>query len=403
MILRFSLENYKCFKEETVLDFVASNYDKDLQSNIVSLENLHFTILKSIAIYGPNANGKTKLLESIGLMKMIIKNSMGNPLQEADYDIHPFRLDLKSRKNPIQFEIVFYCKGNIYRYGMNFDSKRICTEWLFKKRNNKVIKLDTAEEKIFTRETNDNGKSIIEVNKEYMPNGYSIVKDRENILREDVLFLSLAFIHNDPLAKELLEWFNSLNIISSLEEETFKHKSIKNLKENKPGVLKFLKDADLDIEDIQVEDNGKTIKSIHKVFNGSKQSKELIEFDFFKEESEGTKRFFALSYPILDTLKNGKVLLVDEMESSIHPLLARKLLELFHSEKTNPNHAQLIFTTHNVDLLHSDFLRRDQIWLVEKDSLGVAKAFSLNEINTRKDGNYRINYLIGRYGAIPVL
>jgi AAA15 family ATPase/GTPase len=204
-----------------------------------------------------------------------------------------------------------------------------------------------------------------------------------------------------------------------LEDKVFKNK-----------IIDFLKDADLSIQDLkpklmgleelpkQVQEfilknnEGKETKiysdvvTFHKQYNEFKEYIGQVEFSMNDDESSGTEKYFALSAPILDSLLNGYIFVIDELDATLHPNLVCKIVELFNSNITNPKNAQLIFNTHNTNLLSPDaeLFRRDQIWFTEKNHYGAATLYSLADFkNIRKDDNYEKNYIAGKYGAIPFL
>lgn len=155
-------------------------------------------------------------------------------------------------------------------------------------------------------------------------------------------------------------------------------------------------------------DRGQTIvsdiKTSHKVYNEELQQVGLSDFSMEKDESNGTKKFFYISGPILDVLENGYTLVVDELDSKLHPNLVRKIVSLFNSKEYNKKNAQLIFNTHNTNLLSSKLLRRDQIWFTDKDRYGASKLYSLADVkNVRKNEAFEDNYILGKYGATPYL
>ena len=147
----------------------------------------------------------------------------------------------------------------------------------------------------------------------------------------------------------------------------------------------------------------RSLKFLHKKFNKNKEEIERESLDFFLEESEGTQQMFALSAPILDTLENGKILFIDEIDASLHPILCQYLISIFNSKEKNPNNAQLVFTTHDVSLLRDDLLRRDQIYFTEKNKFGETELFSLSDIKERKGLDFAKRYLEGRYDALPYI
>jgi AAA15 family ATPase/GTPase len=239
-----------------------------------------------------------------------------------------------------------------------------------------------------------------------------------------------------------MQWFYNFNYIDGLENRNyigFALRQMKNIEENRTELLKHLKIADFDIEAVNVEEEdvtqdfiknapfseevkqkvlagSKGIASIqiltqHKRFNAENQEVEPVFFKLDEDESQGTKKFVALSAPILDTLKHGRVLLIDELEASLHPILTEYFIKLFHNKELNKNNAQLIFTTHNTHLLSVPKLfERDQIWFTEKNQYGATELYSLLEfrknnqgVDVRASENLEKSYLQGRFGAVPYI
>jgi hypothetical protein len=146
-----------------------------------------------------------------------------------------------------------------------------------------------------------------------------------------------------------------------------------------------------------------SIQTIHRKFDGEGNSVSTELFDLDDQESEGTQKVFALAGPLVDTLKNGKVLIIDEFDARIHPLISRAIVELFNSNESNSNNAQLIFMTHDTNLLSNRLFRRDQIWFTEKNRYGATDLYSLAEYKIRNDASFESDYIKGRYGAIPYI
>jgi AAA15 family ATPase/GTPase len=213
----------------------------------------------------------------------------------------------------------------------------------------------------------------------------------------------------------------------------FTMKQMEN-KEFKEKILNLVKTADIGIDDIQVEEEDVpievveiieklalpeflkdksmkegTFKSvslnmIHRKYDSYGQISGTVVFDLEREESKGTRKFFAMSAPIIDTLENGKILIIDELDASLHPILTQHLIKLFHDENVNKKNAQLVFATHDTNLLKKTIFRRDQIWLCEKDKIGSTDLFSLAQFkNVRKNEDFEKQYIHGKYGAIPYL
>ena len=248
---------------------------------------------------------------------------------------------------------------------------------------------------------------------------------------ENHLFLWKCNGDNGEISKKILKWFFNINMLDGLKDNRYLGYTTEKLNDKvfKKEILKMMQIADLGISDMDTKDDNNDeiflddkflslpknlqksiLKSstnpitIHQKFDEDNNIIGSVEFSLKEHESLGTKKFFALSAPILDTLKNGKILIIDELDSSLHPLLSKYLISMFHDKKLNKYNAQLIFATHDTNLLQNDLLSRDQIWFTDKDKYGVTELYSLleyKENKTRKDTNKEKYYLQGRYGAIP--
>jgi AAA15 family ATPase/GTPase len=424
MLVQFSIRNFKVFKEEVKLTLFASNYDKTTreQENVFEVPKFGLRLLKSAVIYGANASGKTKLIDAVHFMKTFILKSSKESQQGELIEAEPFRLNTVTVGQPSMFEIVFIHEDEMYRYGFEATPQEVVSEWLYHRPNTKEVEIFFREGQNFTVHTKSFKK------------GNLLVK--ENMVRNNALMLSVAAQFNDTVAKSVLSWFEKFHQLSGLHEDGYMGYSMTRVEDSKNKIVSLLKVADIGIEDISVkkmdtnnlpqampdqlkeiikkrmeEDKSvefmEGVNTIHFVYDENNRNKGFVEFDLSEDESSGTVKFFALTGPILKALEFGEVLVIDEMDSKIHPNLVHKLVSLFNSNETNPNHAQLIFNTHDTNLLGSNLFRRDQIWFVEKDRYGAALLYSLASFKTdeggRKTDNFEENYLQGRYGGVPLL
>ena len=423
MLIGFSVGNYRSFKDVVTLSMVAAEDacgNDELDKNNVFKVNQQFSLLKSAAIYGANASGKSNLILAFNFVRWFVMNSA--KLQITDkIDVEPFRLNTETVDKPSFFEIVFQLKNKTYRYGFEVTQKRVVSEWLF-------CTPRSRETKIFNRQDDK-----IE---------YSKNIEQGNILRgltkKNTLFLSLAAQFNNSLAVEIVSWFSRLGVVSYLDVELLKAITLEHLSNRQDlidDVTKLIKKLDLSIDNLEIESrkissdsllqdlpdvvrniishsSGEiksatiktTIRTYHPKYDSTGKMIELEIFDMDKHESDGTKKILALSAPILDTLQRGEVLVIDELDARLHPLMTRSIIELFNSQKTNPKNAQLIFTTHDINLLSHKFLRRDQIWFTEKNHQGATDLYSLVEFADINNNNtFEKDYIQGRYGAIPFI
>jgi AAA15 family ATPase/GTPase len=418
MLIQFSVKNYKTFAEEVKLSMVASKDDTLKEKNVFS-SGFGYDLLKCAVVYGANASGKSKLVEGMLFMKKFVENS-ANYQSNRKIDADPFKLSTVKEKEPSMFEVIFVYENEMYRYGFEVTTEKIISEWLFVRQNNGKPK----ETELFYRE-----EQKFEYNKTKFKVKSLIDNDR---VKENTLLLSKADVENEKTAKKVFHWItNNLNVLFASKEEGFVGYTVSKLQEdsnNKQQIIKFLDSADLGIEDLlpifedpeklpkgliemlERKSDGKPIKVFSDVNTSRKKFNEYLEFvgnttfSMEDDESQGTSKYFALSAPILDTLENGTTLFVDELDAKLHPNLVSKIVALFNSNITNPKNAQLIFNTHDTNLLSSGLFRRDQIWFTEKNHYGAADLYSLAEFkNIRKDDNYEKNYIAGKYGAIPFL
>ena len=439
MLVEFSVKNFLSFNESMTFSMVGSKPVKELEedkdiSNIFYDPSEKNKILRSAVIYGANGSGKSNLFNAMGFVRRFIQISANDSQATDEIKVLSFLLNESNNEIPSSFEIILYIENIMYRYGFEADKEKIHSEWLFRLLNEPSAK----ETQLFIREF-----QTISPNSRSFKEGKGI----EDKTRPNALFLSVAAQFNGEISKSLLNWFkNDFNIISGLENTTTSYTVSKYRKDEifRNNLIEFFKLTDIGIQDIIVEEQdlntqdeesndladtptqfkdaltnlinvGKKIKNVeakkisistlHKKFGNDKSFLGNTALDF-SLESKGTQKLFSLLGPWLDTLENGKILIVDELDSRLHPLLTMELVKLFHS-KLNKKNAQLVFASHDTNLLRKDIFRRDQIWFAEKDEFGATDLYSLVEykINqataVRNDASFEKDYLLGKYGGIP--
>ena len=424
MLIQFTVRNFRTFKDKATLSLIASNYDKATREaeNISVSNNYGLRILKSAVIYGANASGKSKFIEALMFMKHFTINSSKDSQKGDEISVEPFKLSSETENEPSEFEVLFTFKKILYRYGFEVDKNRVVSEWLF-------YKPKTKEVELFYRDFQN-----FEIHPKHFQKG--AIGAKEKLVRDNALLLSLAAQLNDSTAINVIDWFKNLKIISGLKDEGYKGytMSITQNLEQKQKILELLKAADFGIDDIKLEmldieklprDMPKELRDLiikkskedkteivadiltsHKKYDQSKKHVGNINFSLDDDESLGTNRFFAITGPVLDSLENGYALVVDELDSQLHPNLVCKLVSLFNSKILNPKNAQLIFNTHDTNLLDSGLFRKDQVWFTEKDKFGEARLYSLADFKSdevRKKEPFEDNYIRGKYGAVPFL
>jgi hypothetical protein len=392
---------------------VATPAKKELWDSNTFQVNDKLRLLRSAAIYGANASGKSNLTKAMVFMRNFIQNSSKDLQTGEVIPVNAFRLSSNTENMPSFFEIVFMLAGACYRYGFSVDRQMVHNEWLHCIPDGKNKELD-----LFVREK-----------KEFIISSNFIEgKDLKDRTRDNALFLSVVAQFNGAISGKILKWLTSLNIISGLTDAGIQDFSFSCLGDPmlQEKITELLSNADLGIDRVDqgfapinfnklppdMPDNVKktllekgipTVFTTHKKYNSAGDVVGAERFNLYENESEGTKKMFALAGPIIDTLKYGKILVVDEFDARFHPLLNHFLVKLFNSPGTNKLNAQLIFSSHNTQCLHRSFLRRDQVWFAEKDQFGATDLYSLEDFKVRKDASYDKDYIAGKYGAIPLI
>ena len=394
MIIQFTIGNFLSFKEQSTLSLAASAL-RDIQ---VSSEDILFnvgdtglTLMKSAVIYGANASGKSNFIKAFEFFKWYVTNSSKDIQAGERVNVESFRLNSGTADEPSYFEAIFCDAESQYRYGFEADNTTVHSEWLYQKGNKKRAK----EVELFYRE-----KDKFTIHSKFVV-GKEVAGKK--MVRSNALLLSVAAQFNDPMSVEIMGWLNDTTIISGSNDDKIWNIAAVQLDDTKmkQRIVEFSRYADLGIENIEKVDN--TIISTHIQYDDGGNEIKSVAFPFRKNESEGTIKYFSLAYPIIDALDNGKRLIIDEFDSKMHPLLTCRIITLFNSQETNPKNAQLIFTTHDTNLLSANIFRRDQIWFTQKDRYGATDLYSLAEYKVRNDASFEKDYLSGKYGAIPIL
>jgi len=415
MLIEFSVGNFKSIKDVETLSLHASNLQSKyphLEVNNLFKESNGLKLLKSKAIYGANASGKSNIYKALEAFKGVVKNSVGNE-RILLKNITPFKLCDATQKQPTFFQVQLIIDGITYRYGFVADKEIIHSEWLFKK-----VERETM---LFTRERDE-----LDINKSQFSEG-EILKDIFKKSNKDSAFdsyLILTFISkvlkgniSDLLFKFIV---NKIILVSGLESDLnkkFAENFIEDEKQKKI-LVDLVKAADMGIDDIgyivlndneenkkvkgKNYDEEKLVYAIKKQYNDKNEENGMTFMGFDYEESNGTQKMFELAPYIINCLNTGGVLFIDEFDSRFHSLLTKKIVELFNS-KTNTK-GQLIFITHDTNLLSSKLLRRDQISFANRDKFGISHFYSLAEFKgVRSTSSYENDYIHGKYGAIPSL
>ena len=402
MILEFSVKNFLSFKEKVTFSMIA-NSNKELNDNYVEIGGNK--VLKSAAIYGANASGKSNLFKILTLVVLMLRSSNSVDIN-AKLPLIPFKLDKGSVNKPSEFEIKFILDETRYVYGFIADKDKIYDEYLYYYPNGR-------ETKIFDR-TNINEYS-------YTQKDEKILREIEAKNAQNKFFLATATNWNFDKTKAAYNFLtNGIGTCNNLE--ILKNMAYK-MYETNPDYLKdfaidFLQKADFNIEDYQIsqidvpgefltaipEFITKTLPDKPKAYQVLFKHKNSDNYLSIDEESLGTQMIFAFIPFLADSLKNKKVLIIDELDKSLHPFLVQYIVEIFNDAEINKNGSQLIFNTHDTNLLDLNILRRDQIWFTEKNSeTGESDLYSLRDFSVRKQENVEKGYMLGRYGAVPFI
>jgi len=418
MIKEFSFGNYRSFKEIQSLNMTASKINELTGNNIIVL-NEKQSLLKSKAIYGANASGKSNIVKALVSFIRIIKNSVKD--EKILELIESFKLSVDTENEPSFFQLIFEMNKIQYRYGFEATDKEIRSEWLFGVPNEREVCY-------FVRENN----TISDISKLHFEEGHkllSIYNDSEGeneVFRSNSLFLSAVAAMNGKLSKQISNAIFSITVLSGLQDKQLYNISGTSLRNEttKNKITDFLKIADVGINSLDViepvtenmvkepaaqyfskSDKGSKLGAVisnHDKFNTEKEKIGEANLQFLSSQSEGTLKMFEISSFLIQAIENGETLVIDEFDARLHPLISKKIVELFNSQGNSS--AQLIFVTHDTNLLSADLLRRDQIDFVEKDKYGESHLYSLVQFKgIRNTASFEKDYIKGKYGAIPFL
>lgn len=413
MIIYYKVKNFKSIYEPVILNFNASILTEHTNSNVSGLKQNQ--LLKSLVLYGHNASGKSKILESLDFFQWYVVNSATEKLKDSELDIEPFKLLKKSVNEPSLFEMSFIVNNTNFRYGFEIDDKKVYKEWLLEVKK-------TTEKPVFLRIDQD-----FQIDYKKFENS----EDLEKRTRNNALFLTVASQWNVQKAQEIVNYIESIINIQGHNDKEYRDITIDLLKDGEYSELiqTFIQKADLGINKLnvvdvpisfeQIEENipvelrnmvreriekktPSSVISAHNVFDDNMNIVGQEPFIFQKSESEGTKKYFNLVGLIIMAIKQNRPIIIDEFDSKLHSLLSKAIIKVFNSAKIKSK-AQLIIACHDTSLIDRNLLRRDQIYFVEKDFKGATNVTTLAEYKPRKESPFDKNYLDGKYGGIPFI
>ena len=430
MLLEFKVSNYRSIGDEQIISLIPAAKQKDYPENIIT--NGKYKAVNAVSLYGSNSGGKSNFLQSMSLLdKLVHMSARASSTTKLPYD--PFLLRKGYSEKPTSFEVSFIVSEFRYRYGFEFNDSEIEREWLFRKNLSREVR-------VFERE-----KDLIEVSSGYQ-GSKKIIDAAIEATRDNALFLSTCDMLNVEEAKNIISWFSHFSMIDGLNTDIEEIQTVElwEKEEYRTKIKKYLTSLNLGIKDLDIttkefniselpDDMPKDVKeSLAKSLKGKRSYTVMAEHQIYDEkekptnqtkvwkwedrESSGAKKALQLSGPILWTLANGGVLIIDEIEAKLHPIMTLNTIEAFLNKKSNPFNAQLIFATHDTNLLTYSNLRRDQICFAEKNSWESTELYSLSDFvyfqekngefkseKERPDTDKEKRYFEGRYGAIPAL
>lgn len=414
MLVEFRIKNFRSLRDEQVLSLVAST-DKTLLDTHALATGLKAAphVLKSAAVYGANASGKSNLIKALQYMRGVVLESASLPPGQTFDRLQPFRLDATSAHLPTEFEVTFILDGVRYQYGFAMNAQRIVSEQL-------LVYKAFKPQRWFERHVDAaSGKDVYE----FGPGLKGAKHLWEGATRPNALFLSMAVQLNSEALRPVFDWFANRLVIFNELSPLLPQVSVHMLKQEaqRKAICEFLRAADISIANIEVATKQATMHAINfDLATGKReetvgeQTVDEVKFHHITEhgqavfelmdESSGTRNLFLLAGPILTILGQGLTLVVDELDTSLHTLLVQALVRLFHRPEANSGGAQILFTTHDTSLLDAyGLFRRDQVWFVEKRPDQCSSLYPLLDFSPRKNEALERGYLQGRYGALPFL
>lgn len=412
MLLRFSIENFMSFKELVKIDFEATSI-REMPENTSTISTASFDhkILRSAAFYGSNASGKSNMLKAFAFVRNFILIAKGEKQIVA---LEPFRLDQAMEVKPSLFEIIIIVEGTKYRYGFALTKNTIVKEWLYVSEKRK-------EELLFER----NGNSF-NIEKKFRGEAEGTVVMLSRITKDNLLFLSTLSQFKSDIVNKIIEWFEKSFVIFDCNNPKLIDYTGALLKEiyYKSRIIKIIDRSDLSFSSIEAEIREKAerygleegvvgalyaketsvayrIKTFHQRKLVEKRVSNIM-FDLEENESTGSRKFVALLGPILKSMRQSSIIWIDELDASLHTNLLLFIIRLFNSNLNNGKGSQLIYTSHNTNLLKKD-LRRDQMIFFRRDSERGSLVTSLHEYDSkvRSDASFDKDYLEGKYTRVP--
>ena len=424
MLIEFKFKNYRSFREEAVLSMEASGLSM-FRNCLIPLSATK-QMLPVIAIYGKNGGGKSNVIRAFWLAVQFIRNAQRTQHEGASVPVMPFMLDDYSNTEPTEFHFIYTVENVKYRYGFSATKEKIVREYLYHAPKGKEAMVFERNHQQFQFTSETAKRKLI-----------------SETVAENQLFFSVACTLNDVDCVAAMRWFRECigfsRSYSDIPRQLLEYSEDQNMLR---AITDYAKAADLGIQDMQFEFNRQELDNeneipdnmpeglknaltqfLHTLAESSasdvhmkmgqvsataihkgemKNGKSgLFSLDL-TDESDGTRKLMSIAPAIESVLTTGGILLVDELERELHPILVNYIVAKFQSKVSNPKGAQIVFTTHNTELLNLELLRKDQLYFVDKNNAtGASELYSIKEFGTRTTDNIRKGYLLGKYGATP--
>lgn len=434
-----AVENYKSIEKEIIFKMIASGLKGHPNHKIETKFNEPAELLRLGALYGANASGKTNLIEAIAFaQELIVKGTQSG----ERIDSKPFRLSKDFSSGPTTMEFIIYLDGQLYTYGFSTTTKEIKEEWLFAQRPG------AKERKLFER-ISENDQAVVKTGKSLEADDYTkkVLQMVARSTRVNQLYLHELVEKNHPGIRKLIDWFQksltiipavapyrqlTLRAVKDLDFTEFVSRVLKRVGtgiervESRERVVDIERDLTMYPESLREQmaarlnetdkDHGIFVSSelMQRVYE--KKNGDIIEYRLetihrdkegkevafeMENESDGTLRLMHLIPLLADIKKDSKIVFIDELDRRMHPKLSQTLIRLFDEINGEGNSSQLIFTTHDTNLFNQDLLRRDELWVMQKNEYGATQLNSIHEFKIRNDKKLDKDYLLGRFGGIP--
>lgn len=423
MLIEFKFGNFRSFRDEAILSMEAMGLGR-LKNCLISYNSMK--LIPSVAIYGKNGGGKSNIIRAFWLAVQFIKNAQRTQHENAKIPVKPFLLNDYSKDEPTFFEFTYVLDNVKYIYGFSATKEKIFSEYLYHSpKGQKATVFTRTEQKFNFTEEKAKRKLISEA---VAPNqlffSVACTMNDTDCMRAMKWFRDYVFFSRDyaDIPEQLLEYSNDKNMLAAISgyakaadlgiekmEFEFKDEVVKDFESEKniPEEIRFALTAFMqnlkensNISEIGLQKSEVRATSYHNGINknGIKTSFTLD----LSDESDGTRKLMSIAPAIESVLNNGGIVLVDELEKELHPMLVNYIVAKFQSKTSNPNGAQLIFTTHNTELLNMELMRKDQLYFADKNRKdGASELYSIGDFSTKTADNIRKGYLAGKYGATP--